>query len=89
MTGETVHLLVSVRSVPDDAASSGEDGKQVRESAVQDLDTENARNLLDRMGSGLKSVRTADGWKDIYFEIDQQAADSAPIGKITAEDAAG
>ena len=73
--GEKVHLLVSVRALPENRAPSGEqpEGKPVR--AENDLDLEVARELLNGMGSELKSVLSADAWKDIYFEIDQQVAE--------------
>ena len=84
--GETVHLLVSIRALPEkEAFSAGPvDGKAVR--ADSDLDLEVAGAVLASLGSELKSVRSTDAWKDLYFEIEQQAADFIPAGKTTAEE---
>lgn len=74
--GETVHLLVSVRSVPENDAAPGgalPDPKAVR--VENDLDLEVAGALLASMGSELKSVLSADAWKDVYFETDQRIAE--------------
>ena len=74
--GETVHLLVSVRSIPENEAAPGgslPDPKAVR--VENDLDLEVAGDLLASMDSELKSVLSADAWKDIYFETDQRIAE--------------
>ena len=74
--GETVHLLVSVRSIPEnEAAPDGSlpDPKAVR--VENDLDLEVSGALLASMQSELKSVLSADAWKDVYFEIDQRIAE--------------
>jgi hypothetical protein len=74
--GETVHLLISVRSIPENEAAPGgplPDPKAVR--VENDLDLEVAGSLLASMGSELKSVLSADAWKDIYFETDQRIAE--------------
>ena len=72
---ETVHLLFSVQALPEDGEPpvSISGGKAVQ--AYPDLDLEVAGTLLESMGSGLKSVRSADDWKDVYFEIDQTIAE--------------
>ncbi|MBR3334933.1 MAG: hypothetical protein IKG23_11635, partial [Clostridia bacterium] len=55
---------------------------QVKPARVRpDLDLEVAGSLLAFLGSELKSVNTADAWKDMYFEIDQQTAPGASAGK--------
>ena len=74
--GETVHLLVSVRSIPENETVSGgslPDPKAVR--VENDLDLEIAGVLLASMHSELKSVLSADSWKDVYFETDQRIAE--------------
>jgi signal transduction histidine kinase len=73
--GENVHLLVSVRALPENEIPSGElpDPKAVR--VENDLDLEVAGALLASLHSELKSVLSADAWKDIYFEIDQRIAE--------------
>jgi signal transduction histidine kinase len=68
----TVHLLVSVRSLP--AGGKPSEALPNRETDP-DLDLEVAGSLLACMGSGLKTVRSADAWKDVYFEIDQTVAE--------------
>jgi len=74
--GETVHLLVSVQSIPENEtvpAGSLPDPNAVR--VENDLDLEVAGVLLTSMHSELKSVLSADAWKDVYFEIDQRIAE--------------
>lgn len=73
--GENVHLLISVRAIPENETADGEipDPKAVR--VENDLDLEVAGALLSSMHSELKSVRSADAWRDIYFEIDQRIAE--------------
>ena len=48
-----------------------------------------ASAMLTGMGSALKSVRSPAGHSEVYFEIEQPVLDSAPIGKLSAEDAEG
>lgn len=81
-----VHLLFSVRFLPDaeDPSVTPPDGNAAP--AGPDLDMEVAESLLAGLGSGLKSVRSSDEWKDMYFEIDQRIADPAPAGNKAAED---
>ena len=81
---DSVHLLVSTRSIP----AGGETAEQAapRKPAGPDLDLEIAGSLLACMGSSLKSVRSEDAWHDMYFELEQKVADPAPIGRMTAED---
>ena len=73
--GESVHLLVSVRALPKDEVSFGElpDPKAVR--VDNDLDLEVAGALLASLHSELKSVRSTDAWKDLYFETEQRIAE--------------
>jgi signal transduction histidine kinase len=73
--GENVHLLVSVRALPKDEVSFGElpDPKAVR--VDNDLDLEVAGALLASLHSELKSVRSTDAWKDLYFETEQRIAE--------------
>ena len=83
---DTVHLLFSVRTLPETEDPSGNipDHEAVQPDA--DLDLEIAGSLITALGSELKAVRSSDPWRDAYFEIDQQIADPAPIGKTTAEE---
>ena len=74
--GENVHLLFSVRTLPEAADSSAGPEARKKARAVPDLDLEVAGSLLTALDSSLKSVCSADAWKDIYFEIDQQVASS-------------
>lgn len=70
---ETVHLLVSVRTIPEKETTP--DGNQPDLKAVRvenDLDLEAAGVLLASMCSELKSVLSVDAWKNVYFEIDQR-----------------
>ncbi len=83
---ESVHLLFSVRAVPENSVLSGVFPDQKPNRAVPDLDLEVAGSLLSGLGSRLKSVRSPDDWKDQYYEIDQRIADPAPVGVISAED---
>ena len=73
--GESVHLLVSVRALPENEIPSGElpDPKAVR--VDNDLDLEVAGALLASLHSELKSVRSTDAWKDVYFETEQRIAE--------------
>ena len=73
--GETLHLLVSVRVIPENGVPSGElpDPKAIR--VENDLDLEVAEALLASLHSELKSVRSTDAWKDVYFELDQRNAE--------------
>lgn len=74
--GETVHLLVSVQSIPENEtvhAGSLPDPKAAR--VENDLDLEVAGVLLTSMHSELKSVLSVDAWKNVYFEIDQRVAE--------------
>ncbi len=73
--GDHIHLLFSVRTLPEnDSADIGlPDPKASR--VVNDLDLEVAGSLLTAMNAELKSVRSADAWKDVYFEIDQRIAE--------------
>jgi hypothetical protein len=73
--GETLHLLVSVRVIPENGVPSGElpDPKAIR--VENDLDLEVAEALLASLHSELKSVRSTDAWKDVYFELDQRIAE--------------
>jgi simple sugar transport system permease protein len=43
--------------------------------------------LLGGMGSALKSVRSPEGRRELYFEIEQPVLDAAPVGKLTVGDA--
>ena len=74
---ETVHLLISVRALPErEEPDAGQTGRGAVP-AEPDLDLHVADSLLACLGSELKSVRSADAWKDSYFEIDQRTADAA------------
>ena len=78
---DAVHLLVSVRALPENEDPSAPP-PQVKPARVRpDLDLEVAGSLLAFLGSELKSVNTVDAWKDMYFEIDQQIAPGASAGK--------
>jgi len=72
LDGPVIHLLFSVRSLPE-----GEDSGSVPKAvaAEPDLDREVAGSLLSGAGSALKTVRSSDGWADMYFEIDQRIAE--------------
>lgn len=83
---DTVHLLFSVRAVPENEAFSGGTAGGEPGRKGPDLDLEVAGSLAAGLGSELKLVRSPDDWKDQYFEIDQRIADPAPVGRITAED---
>ena len=74
---ESVHLLVSVRAIPENEDTDGgmPDPKAGR--VVNDLDLEIADALLFSVHSELKSVRSADAWRDLYFEIDQRIAEES------------
>ena len=74
---ERIHLLFTVRVISDAA----------NDKAVSGLSMEVASGLLTGMGSALKSVRSPAGRSEVYFEIEQQVLDSAPIGKIALGDA--
>ena len=74
--GETVHLLVSVRSIPENETAPGGSLPDPKAARVEnDLDLEVAGVLLASMHSELKSVLSADAWKDVYFETDQRIAE--------------
>ncbi len=74
--GETVHLLVSVRSIPENETVPDRDLPDPKAVRVEnDLDLEVAGALLADLHSELKSVLSADAWKDVYFEIDQRIAE--------------
>lgn len=75
--GEDVHLLFTVRVI-----SNASDAR-----AVSALSMEAVSALLSGMGSALKSVRSPAGRSEAYFEIEQRVLDSAPIGKLSVEDA--
>ena len=58
-----------------ESVPSGElpDPKAVR--VENDLDLEVAGALLASLHSELKSVRSTDAWKDVYFETEQRIAE--------------
>ncbi len=82
----TAHLLFSVRSLPESESSAARMPEGKAGPASPGLDLEIAGSLLACLDSGLKTVQSADAWREVYFEIDQRIADPAPVGKITAED---
>lgn len=82
----TVHLLFSVRFSPENEEPSGIRAGRKAAQADPDLDLEIAGSLLSSMNSELKSVRSADAWKETYFEIDQQIAEPVSTESIAAED---
>ena len=71
---EAVHLLFSVRSVPENEIPAGPVSGLGSRGANPDLDLEVAGSLLASLNSELKSVRSPDAWMDVYFEIDQRIA---------------
>ena len=77
--GDRIHLLFSVRVF---SASN-------RADEAPGLYMKVASAMLTGMGSALKSVRSPAGHSEVYFEIEQPVLDSAPIGKLSAEDAEG
>ena len=83
---ETIHLLFSIRTLPENEASGKNFLEPQAEKAIPDLDLEVAASLLAGTGSKLKSVRSPDAWMDRYFETDQHIADSTPVGRFTAEE---
>ena len=84
--GDSVHLLFSVRSCPENGEPSAKLPEKKTGAVMQNLDLEIAGNLLACMSSCLKTVQSSDAWQEMYFEIDQRIADPAPVGKITAEE---
>lgn len=86
LSDKTVHLLFSARAIPEEQEPSGSVAGAQGRQAEPDLDLEVAGSLLPALDSELKSVRSPDAWKDIYFEIDQRIADPAPEERATAED---
>ena len=78
---DAVHLLVSVRALPENEDPSAPPPEVRRIRTVPDLDLEVAGSLLTFLGSELKSVNTADAWKDMYFEIDQQTVPGRSAGE--------
>ena len=70
-----IHLLFSVRFTPDNDEPAGLEPGRKAAQAEPDLDLKAAGDLLAALGSELKSVRSADRWKDVYFEIDQRTAE--------------
>lgn len=84
--GETIHLLFSIRSLPENEVPGDGLPELPAEKASPDLDLEVAGSLIAGVGSELKSVRSPDTWMDRYFETDQHIADPAPVGRFTAEE---
>lgn len=83
---DTVHLLFSVQALPKqehpaDITPAPESGRK-----DTDLNLEVAESLLTGLNTGLRSVRSPDEWKNVYFEIDQRIAGTAPVGSISMED---
>jgi len=71
---ESVHLLFSVRTVPENEIPSDAVSEGRAHNAAPDLDLEVAGSLLPCLNAELKSVRSPDAWMDVYFEIDQRIA---------------
>ena len=75
-TGDTIHLLFTVRILSQSAGAGEASG----------LSLEVVSSLLAGMGSALKTVRTPAGRGEVYFEIEQRVLNPAPIGKLSAGD---
>lgn len=72
MTGEKVHLLLSVR---DKGPGSGGE-----ESAGEKVRLFVAEGLLEKMGTRLQVIRTPGVETESFFELETVLADSAPAG---------
>ena len=81
-----IHLLFSARllsaSAPDSRAMAPNEA-----TGLTGLSMEVVSGLLGGMGSALKSVRSPEGRRELYFEIEQPVLDAAPVGKLTVGDA--
>ena len=73
---DRVHLLFSVRVLSDSSRVHEPSGMSVTVVST----------LLTGMGSALKTVHSPAGRSEVYFEIEQQVLDPAPIGKLSVGD---
>ena len=85
---DRVHLLISCRIQSDAAGKHGDvpsdlDGT----SEPTGLSIQVVSVLLEGLNSSLKSVRAPAGRMELYFEIEQRVLDTAPVGKLSIEDA--